>query len=47
MLMDPKGQPYMGYPKKIHIGLSDMPKNIDAGFVWRRDDRAYFFKGVS
>uniref|UniRef100_A0A914DRJ4 Peptidase metallopeptidase domain-containing protein n=1 Tax=Acrobeloides nanus TaxID=290746 RepID=A0A914DRJ4_9BILA len=44
-LIDSNGRLYNGYPKRISVGLSDMPKDIDAGFVWKRDDRAYFFKG--
>uniref|UniRef100_A0AC34G2C0 Peptidase metallopeptidase domain-containing protein n=1 Tax=Panagrolaimus sp. ES5 TaxID=591445 RepID=A0AC34G2C0_9BILA len=43
-LVNSKGNVYPGYPRRIATGLIDMPKNIEAGFVWRYDDNAYFFK---
>ncbi|TKR81132.1 hypothetical protein L596_015061 [Steinernema carpocapsae] len=43
-LFDRTGRVYTGYPKKISIGLTDTPSDIDAAFVWPHDDKPYFFK---
>ena len=34
-----------GFPKKISDGFEGIPNNIDAAFVWSRNDKIYFFKG--
>ena len=34
-----------GFPKNINDGFEGIPANVDAAFVWGRNDKIYFFKG--
>merc|ERR1712061_901475 len=34
-----------GFPKDISKGFEGIPNNIDAAFVWAKNDKIYFFKG--
>ena len=36
---------FQGFPKQISDGFEGIPSNVDAAFVWGRNDKIYFFKG--
>ncbi|KRZ45471.1 Acyl-protein thioesterase 1, partial [Trichinella pseudospiralis] len=44
-LYNADGKRISGYPKRISVGLVDLPDNLDAAMIWSYDQQPYFFKG--
>ncbi|KAL1233594.1 Matrix metalloproteinase-19 [Trichinella spiralis] len=44
-LYNADGKRIPGYPKRISVGLVDLPDNLDAAMIWSYDQQPYFFKG--
>jgi hypothetical protein len=43
----PSHTPDSGYPRNIADGFPGVPDNLDAAFVWGKNNNVYFIKGYS